>query len=43
VPSDDVPGIIDQHRIGESETLDAIGYLPDLLLRMGAGVVLIGR
>lgn len=35
---DDLVIIADQHRIGEAELLDAVGDLPELLLRVGAGV-----
>jgi hypothetical protein len=31
--------IVDQDGIGEAEGADAVGYLPDLLLRMGTGVL----
>ena len=30
--------LVDQHRVGETEALDAVGDLADLFLRMGAGV-----
>jgi hypothetical protein len=32
----DLAGIVDEHRVVESESLDATGDLPDLLLRVGA-------
>ena len=34
----DRPCLVDQHRVGEAELTDAGGDLPDLLLRMGAGI-----
>lgn len=34
----DRSGLIDQHRIGKAEFGNAVGDLPDLLLRMGPGV-----
>jgi hypothetical protein len=42
VTGDDLAGIVDQHRVRKAEPFDAVGDLPDLLLRMSARVVLIG-
>jgi len=36
---DDLLGIIDQDRIAEAEPRDAVRDLPNLLLRMRAGIV----
>ncbi len=38
----DLTAVIDKHRIGESKASDAVGDLPDLLLRMGPGIVPVG-
>ena len=37
----DLAGVVDKNRVCKSEAADALGDLPDLLLRMGQGVVLI--
>jgi hypothetical protein len=37
VPGNDLAIVADQHRIGETKLLDAVGDLPDLLLGMDAG------
>ncbi|WP_456780935.1 hypothetical protein [Bradyrhizobium sp. USDA 3315] len=39
MPCDDAIVVIDQDRVGESEPLDRLGDLGDLLLGMGAGVI----
>jgi hypothetical protein len=39
MPGDDATFGVDQHRVHPAELLQAVGDLPDLLLRMGARVV----
>lgn len=34
--------VVDEAGIGEAEPTNAIGYLPDLLLRMGPGITRVG-
>jgi hypothetical protein len=42
VTSDDLSGVADQNRVGEAEALDAVGDLPQLPLRVGAGIAGVG-
>lgn len=41
VTGDDAAGVIDQHRIGETEPANALGDLPNLLGRVSAGIALV--
>jgi hypothetical protein len=38
VPGYDPVSVIDEHGVGKAKSTDCAGDLPDLLLRMGAGV-----
>jgi hypothetical protein len=42
VPGDDLVVVADQNRIGEAEALDAVGYLAQLFLGVGARIAGIG-